>query len=174
MSRKASAHVLGEGEVGVPVAGIVVVVEDAADAARLLAVGEEEILVAPVLVALDSRRPGAASQAACMAAWKSSVSGSSWVRRASSTGVRSPPPPNHQLAGDDHARVHVHGRHMRVPGVADQRNARGSRMRRLLRCPGSAWRNLGRKVAVDGRDVNARLFEDAAMQHRHLAAAARR
>src|SRR5262245_45087632 len=30
-----------------------------------------------------------------MAAWKASVSGSSWVRRRSSTGVRSAPPPNH-------------------------------------------------------------------------------
>ncbi len=32
-----------------------------------------------------------------MAAWKAIVSGSDWVRRASSTGVRSPPPPNHHL-----------------------------------------------------------------------------
>ena len=30
-----------------------------------------------------------------MAAWKSTVSGSSWVRLRSSTGVRSAPPPNH-------------------------------------------------------------------------------
>ena len=32
-----------------------------------------------------------------MAAWNARVSGSSWVRRRSSRGVRSPPPPNHHL-----------------------------------------------------------------------------
>src|SRR5260370_31852891 len=38
-----------------------------------------------------------ASQAVLMAAWNAIVSGSSWVRRLSSTGVRSAPPPNHAL-----------------------------------------------------------------------------
>ena len=33
-----------------------------------------------------------------MALWKATVSGSPCVRRRSSTGVRSPPPPNHHLA----------------------------------------------------------------------------
>src|SRR5690606_2735239 len=43
---------LRERKVGFPVAGIVVIVEDAADAARLLAVGQVEVLVAPISVAL--------------------------------------------------------------------------------------------------------------------------
>ena len=41
----------GEGEVGLEVAAVVIVVEDAADAARLVAVLQEEILVAPFLEA---------------------------------------------------------------------------------------------------------------------------
>ncbi len=54
------ADVAGEGEVGLPVARVQPVVEDAADAARLVAVLEEEVLVAPLLVAVvvgaDGRR----------------------------------------------------------------------------------------------------------------------
>ena len=53
------------------------------------------------------------------------------MRRRSSTGVRSAPPPNQALRGDDEARVHVHGRHVRVPGMGDQRNARGPEARVL-------------------------------------------
>src|SRR5207244_8400077 len=45
-----AADVLGEGEVGVPVAAVMPVVEDAADAARLFPVRQVEILVAPLLV----------------------------------------------------------------------------------------------------------------------------
>jgi hypothetical protein len=40
----------GEAEVALEVAGVVAVVEDAADAARLLAVRQVEVLVAPGLV----------------------------------------------------------------------------------------------------------------------------
>src|SRR5690606_10355694 len=44
-------NVAGEGEIGRPVAAVQIVVEDAADPARLVAVLEMEILVAPRLVA---------------------------------------------------------------------------------------------------------------------------
>src|SRR5262245_47927969 len=53
-----TTDVLGEGEVGIPVAGIEPVVEDAADAAHLLAVLEIEILVAPGLEFLIGRDRG--------------------------------------------------------------------------------------------------------------------
>src|SRR5262249_61674318 len=43
------AHRLGEGEVALEVAGAELVVEDAADAARLAPVRQEEVLVAPGL-----------------------------------------------------------------------------------------------------------------------------
>ena len=49
------ADVAREGEVALPVTGIVVIVEDPADAARLVAVRQEEVVVAPGLVA---RMPG--------------------------------------------------------------------------------------------------------------------
>src|ERR1700730_10741516 len=45
------AHLLGEGEVALPVAAVDIVVEDTADAARLVAVLQKEILVAPLLEA---------------------------------------------------------------------------------------------------------------------------
>ena len=51
---------------------------------------------------------------------------------ASSTGVRSAPPPN-QARGRDHmARVHVDGRHVGVPRMRNQRNAGGPEARILL------------------------------------------
>src|SRR3546814_14977448 len=49
--QEGAADVLGEGEVGLPVAALEVVVDDAADAARLAAVGAEEVFVAPLLEA---------------------------------------------------------------------------------------------------------------------------
>src|SRR3954451_11043174 len=47
-----AADVLGKGEIGIPVARIVVIVEYAADAACLLAVRQIEIYVAPLFVFL--------------------------------------------------------------------------------------------------------------------------
>src|SRR5436190_5139129 len=48
--QKGAADILGKGEVGIPVAGIVPVVEDSADAARLLAMWKIKVFVAPSLV----------------------------------------------------------------------------------------------------------------------------
>jgi uncharacterized membrane protein YfcA len=45
--QEGAADALREGKIGVPVAGIMMVVEDAADAAGLLAMGEVEVIVAP-------------------------------------------------------------------------------------------------------------------------------
>ena len=70
--------------------------EDAADAARLVAVLQEKVLVAPGLEIWRSRRRRCASQARAWRRGSAIVSASSWVRRRSSTGVRSAPPPNHQ------------------------------------------------------------------------------
>ena len=49
--QKCESHRLGEGEIPLPVAGVQPVVEDAAHAARLAAVRQEEVLVAPLLEA---------------------------------------------------------------------------------------------------------------------------
>src|SRR5690606_8660537 len=96
--------VLREVEVGVPITGIVVVVEDAADAARLVAVLEKEVLVAPLLVAEVVNAVGLAGGT---------------VRRMESETVRvglgAPALENRRqvattaeppVAGDDHAYVH--------------------------------------------------------------------
>ena len=54
-----------EGEIALPVAAVEIIEEDAADAARLAAVLEKEILVAPFLEARVAVRRRSASQAAC-------------------------------------------------------------------------------------------------------------
>ena len=46
-----AADILGEGEVRLPVAAVEVVVEDAADAAGFISVGEVEVAIAPRLEA---------------------------------------------------------------------------------------------------------------------------
>ena len=45
------ADILGEGEIGLPVAAVEIVVEDAADTARFVSVGEVEVAIAPRLEA---------------------------------------------------------------------------------------------------------------------------
>ena len=173
MSQEGAADVLREGEVRVPVAAVEIVVEDAADAARLVAVLEEEIFVAPGLVFLVGRdRRDARRRPPSSRRGRRCVSGSSWVRRRSSTGVRSAPPPNQALRGDDEARVHVHGRHVRIVRMRDQRDARGPEARIVVGA-GNLLAEFRRELAVHGRAVHADLFEHAAVHHRHHAAAAR-
>src|SRR5579863_2419523 len=72
---------------------------------------------------------------------------------------------------DDEARVHMHRRHVRVPRMGDQRNAGGPEMRIGLGA-GNLLSKFRRERAVDGGGMNAGLFEDAAMQQGHFAAAA--
>ena len=72
---------------------------------------------------------------------------------------------------DDEAGVHMHGRHMRIARMDDQRNAGGPEAR-----IGLGARDLGaefrREFAMDGGDMHAGLLEQPPMQHRHDAAAA--
>ena len=56
-------------------------------------------------------------------------------------------------------------------GMGDQRDAGGPEARVLLGA-GHLLAELGRELAVHGRGVDADLLEDAAMHHRHDAAAA--
>src|SRR3569623_411708 len=75
------------------------------------------------------------------------------------------------FAGDDHARVHVRGWYIRIARMDDNRDAgapelgAGFGVRHL---PGE----LFGEGAVDDRDVDAGLFEDAAVEQADLAAAA--
>src|SRR6185437_8153475 len=72
--------------------------------------------------------------------------------------------------GRDHvACVEMYGRNVRVLHVRDHRDAGGPEARILL----GAWhrlRKIRRELAVDGRDIDADLLEDAALHHTHHAA----
>ena len=76
-----------------------------------------------------------------------------------------------RLGGDDEAGVHVHGRHVRIAHVGDQRNARRPE-------PGIVGRardlraEFGREFAMHGGAVHADLLEQPPAHHRHHAAAA--
>ena len=76
-----------------------------------------------------------------------------------------------RLGRHDEARVHVHRRHMRVLRMADQRNA-GRPKPRIGVGAGDLLAEFGRELAENGRDVDADLFEYAAMHDRHHPAAA--
>ena len=166
------ADVAGEGEILVRIARPVIVVEDAADAAHLAAMLEEEVLVAPRLVALVVGGRVALAGAA--------------HRGMEGEGVRivlRPPPVEHRgeigaaaepgLRRHDEARVHVHGRNVRVPRMRDHRDAGRPEARVLGRARDLAA-ELRREFAVHGRDVDADLLEHAAAHQRHDAAAAGR
>ena len=63
---------------------------------------------------------------------------------------------------DDEPRVHVHGRHVRIPGMDDERYAGRPETGVFVRA-GYLLGELGRKRAVNRRGVNASLLEDPAM-----------
>src|SRR5690606_8493198 len=75
------------------------------------------------------------------------------------------------LAGHHHARVHVHGGDMRVPGMGDEGDAGGPEARAFFSAVHLGG-EFGRELPEDGGDVDADLLEDAAAHDRHLAAAA--
>src|SRR5262249_14247159 len=75
------------------------------------------------------------------------------------------------FGGDDHAGVHVDGRHIRIARMGDERDA-GSPETRIL--VGSRYlpAEFGRELAMDCRAMNACLLEQSSMKHGHDAAAA--
>ncbi|MDT4889664.1 hypothetical protein FQZ97_1263950 [compost metagenome] len=88
----------------------------------LIAMRQEEILVAPVLVALVVHaRPALAGRAHGRVEVHRVlvVLHPEAIQHRRQVGAAAEP----LLARHDHARVHMHRRHMRVPGMDDQRNA---------------------------------------------------
>jgi hypothetical protein len=76
--------------------------------------------------------------------------------------------------GRDHvARIQVHGRHVRIARVDDDRNAGRPETRIIFRA-GDLCTEFRRELAAHGGNVDAGFLEDAAMEERHFAAAARR
>ena len=175
---KAFTDIAGEGEILVPaavigIAGAVeVIVENAANAARLIAMRQEEIFVAPFFVArvIGDRMPFAGAAHRRMESLRVGiVLRAARIEHGRQIGAAAKP----RLGGDDKARVHMHGRHIRIPWMRDQRNAGGEKARIL----GGAGNLLGEfrlESSKYRRTMHAGFFEDAAVDHAHAAAAAGR
>ncbi len=123
MARNARPTSCVKAKAFVPV-GFDVVIEDAADAAHLLAVLEIEILVAPRLVFVVGRDLGMGVTGALHRGVKRDrvgiVLGAAGIEHRREVSAAAEP----GLGGHHEARVHVHGRHVRVVQVGDQRDAR--------------------------------------------------
>src|ERR1700755_1394289 len=94
-----------------------------------------------------------------MAAWKAMLSGSSWRRRAPSTGGRSAPPPTE-------APCHVHRWNVRIVEMRDQRNA-GSPEPRIGFGAGNLLAEFRRELAEHGRHGHAHPLEPPSFHDRH-------
>ena len=149
-----------------------IVVEDAADAAHLVAVLEEEIFVAPFLVFVVGRDRGVGVAGRLHRGVEGAAVGivlrAAAVEHRREVGAAAEP----GLGGDDEARVHVHGRHVRIVRMRDQRNARRPEARIGVGA-GDVLAEFRRELAMHGRAMHADLLEHAAVHHRHHAAAAR-
>ncbi len=124
-----------------------VVEEHAADAARLLAMLQEEVLVAPGLVARVALGAERREDIAVDDVEVARVLLEAVVRRQ----VHAAAEPDHRLGiarrrDRDHAHVHVHGRHVRVARMEDQRDAH--RLERRLRQVGAVLRGRRRQRAT--------------------------
>ncbi len=146
-----------------------VVVEDAADAARFAAMGQPEIVVRPFFVArICARRMSFAGVVIRLV--KDLRVGSGFaaligLRRIEIAAAAEPP-----LRRADVARVHVRGGAVRVAHVRDQRNAGGPKAR-VVGGAGNVLGEVGRKRAMHGADVNAHFLEEAPAHHPSDAAA---
>ncbi len=171
-----AAHILREGEPGVPAALCLrrrqVIVEDAAHPAHLLAMRQEEILVAPGLVAPVVGEPVLAA-GSLVGGMKGDcvgiVLGPAGVEHGCQVSAAAEPP----FRGHDEPRVHVRRRRVGIGGMRDQRHAGSPEARILLRAR-DLLAEFGRELAVDRRGVDARLLEHAALDDAHHPAAARR
>ena len=172
MREERAADVLGEGEIGVEVAGVEPVVENAADAARFAAMLQKEILVAPGLEFVVGRDRGVGVAGSLHRGVERDrvgiVLGAPAIKHRRQIGAAAEP----RFCRDDETRVHMHRRHVRIVHVGDQRNAGGEKTR-IVGGAGNVLAEFRGEFAEHGRDVNADLLEHAAFHHRHDAAAAR-
>ena len=153
------ADVPGEGEMRVEMP-FEMIVEDAADAARDVAVGKPEIFVGPFGKArIEGRIVGGAGGA------QPRVEGFGVVLVGNcrvEVGAAAEP----ALGRGQEARVHMDRGHVRIGHVRDEADAGGEEARVFFRA-GDALGEFGREAAADGRDVDADLLEHLAD---HLAA----
>src|SRR6185312_11618020 len=159
------SDVARKGEIALPIAAVEIIVEDAADAARLAAMLQEEIFVAPLL---EARVIAGIVRVAGLLEARVEIARVRLDRpHRREVGAAAEP----ALRCGDEARVHVRGRYLGRAGMHDERDAARPEARILLRTRDLLAEFLG-EGAVHGRDVDAGLLQHAAVQDRHLAAAA--
>ena len=163
------SHVAGKGEIPFGVAGEMVVEKDAAGPARLAAVRQIEVAVAPGLelrivlriVAVAGRLVGGVEIGRVRHR----------LRRVEPHRRQVAAAAEPALGGHQHARVEMRRRHARALHMRDQADAARPEPRvfRRARDLGSEFRA---EFAPDGGDVHAHLFEHPAAHHAHDAATA--
>ncbi len=142
-----------------------IVVEDAADAARLAAVRDEEVLVGPALEPVVGVGRVAVAGGLQPGVERRGVG----LVRVDRVEVGTAAEPG--LAGADVARVHVRRGAVRRAQMRHQRDAAGPEPAVALG-PGHLLAELGAELAPDRGDVHAHLLEHAAAHERDHAAAA--
>ena len=163
--------VAGEREVGIGVAAEVVVEEDAAGAARLVAVRQEEVAVAPGLelgiVARVVAVAGSPERGVEVGRVLHRLGRVEPHRRQIAAAAEP------ALGGDQHPRVEMRRRHARAAHMRDQADA--ARPEARIRLGARDLRaELRAELAPDGGDVHADLLEHPPAHHAHHAAAAAR
>src|SRR5581483_9436678 len=172
--QKSLAHVAREREARLEIRRVEIVEEYPADAARLVAVAYEKVLVAPPLVFCVGARPVGLHRIATRPMKVPHVLEIGIVRRQVHAAAE---PPHRRLTGllrREEADVHVHRRDVRIARMQDERDAE-----RLVCAAGEARaRRRGRSgqgVAANLREADARALEQRAVLEyaRHPAAALR-
>jgi hypothetical protein len=147
-----------------------VIVEHAADAAHLLAMRQEEILLAPLLVAgvVGDRVRSAGGLHGSVEGNRIGVGlGAPGIEHGRQIAPATEPP----FAGDDKTRVHMRCRHVGIQRMGDERNARRPEARIVVGAR-DLLAELRREFAVHRGGVNAGLLEHAPLDDPHDATAA--
>ncbi len=165
------AHIAGKGKIRVPVSAVMVVIENAANAARFTAMRQIKIFIAPLFETRIIARVMAITRRLHRAVKNARVRFIGKHRRQ----VRATAKPGFYIftaAADNVPRVHMHGGHQRRAHMRDQGYARRPETRI------AAWaRHLRQhfrcKFSVYDGYMHAGFFKHPPVQHRHFAAAAR-
>ena len=147
------------------------VIKDAAYAARLVAVGQKEVFVAPGLVfavPVGIESVAGALQRGVKHFGVRGVLAALVGEKRRQVGAAAEP----GLGGGDKAGVHVNGGHARAGHVRDQTDSRRKESGIFLGAR-HGFGELFRKTSKNCRDVDPDFFEKPAMHHGHDAAAAR-
>src|SRR5690625_2514864 len=165
------ADILGEGEIILPIRGAEIIIEDAADAAGLIAVADHEIIIRPFLETWVVVRIVLVAGLAELVMEELRILLD--LHHRVQIGA-APEPPGARRP--EHAGVHVDGRAFRRAHMGDKADAGRPEARifgqpRDLAPRSQRALRLGAELTIDGRDIDADLLEAAAAHDRHDAAA---